>query len=177
MILHITGRHINVTNAIKCYVEKKISKLERFSHKISNVHVILQVQRFQHIVEITVKGKDLDLRVEEAALDMYASFDKALDRIVLAVERHAEKSKGRKRANRVAREAVKRSAALKLKEIPEPKIIRSTNLEGPMTLQEAALALVSREKNQFLVFENANTREINVIYKRKDGDLGWIEPK
>lgn len=114
MELQITGRHLEVTEAIRSYIEKKIKKLEHFSHRIISVHVILQIQRFNHIVEITVRGKDLDLIVKENAESMYGAFDQALDRVVIAVERHEEKEKGRKRENRIARERLKQRVTKQL---------------------------------------------------------------
>jgi putative sigma-54 modulation protein len=114
MELQITGRHLEVKEAIRSYIEKKIKKLEHFSHRIISVHVILQIQRFNHMIEITVRGKDLDLIVKESAKSMYGAFDEALDRIVIAVERHEEKKKGRKRENRIARERLKHRASKRL---------------------------------------------------------------
>jgi putative sigma-54 modulation protein len=114
MELQITGRHVEITEAIRSYIEKKIKKLEHFSHRIISVHVILQIQRFSQIVEITVRGKDLDLIVKESAESMYGAFDEALDRAAIAVERHEEKRKGRKRENRKARERLKQRASKQL---------------------------------------------------------------
>lgn len=114
MELQITGRHVEVTDAIRSYIEKKIKKLEHFSHRIISVRVILQIQRFSHIVEITVRGKGFDLIVKESAETMYGAFDEALDRAALAVERHEEKKKGRKRENRKARERLKQLASKQL---------------------------------------------------------------
>lgn len=114
MELQITGRHLEVTEDIRSYIEKKIKKLEHFSHWIISVHVILQIQRFNHMIEITVRGKNLDLIVKERAESMHGAFDGALDRVVIAVERHEEKEKGRKRKNRIAREQLKQRASKQL---------------------------------------------------------------
>ncbi len=114
MEVQITGRHLEVTETIRSYIEKKIKKLERFSHRIISVHVILQIQRFSQIIEIQVRGKGLDLIVKENAESMYGAFDQALDRVVLAVERHEEKKKGRKRENRKSRERLKQRASKQL---------------------------------------------------------------
>ena len=114
MDVQMTGRHVEITEAIRSYIEKKIKKLEHFSHRIISAHVILQIQRFSQIVEITIRGKDLDLIIKESAESLYGAFDQALDRVVVAVERHEEKKKGRKRQNRKAHEQLKRLASRQL---------------------------------------------------------------
>lgn len=178
MDIQITGRRVKIAEPRRSYIEKKVAKLERFSHRITSVHVILQQERFSQIVEITVRGKDLNLIVKESAGDMLGAFDLALDRMVNAVERHEEKRKGRKRKNRRSRESVKQRASRDLNNDRLPRVIRTDRIrEQPMTLEEAALTLTARNHNQFLVFENANTGQINVLYKRNDGNLGWVEPK
>ena len=180
MGLHITGRNITVTPAIRAYIEKKIQKLERFSHRITSVHAILQIQRFNQMVEIQVLGKNLDIIVKESSKDMYSSFDLALDRIVIAVERREEKKKGQsKRVSRKAREKIKQSASEQLKQAYDafPKVVRANPEQyQPMTVQQAAITLGGRKKSSFLVFENSDTKQINVVHKRKDGTLEWVEP-
>lgn len=178
MDLRITGRHVAVTEAIRSYIEKKIQKLERFSHRIISVQVTVQVQRFNQIVEIIVTGKNLDLIVKETEKDMYSAFDLALDRIVLAVERQEEKKKGRKRKDRKAREKMKSQAEARLIKKGFPEIVRvGPPKEPPMTVQEAVMVLEAKTQNHFLAFENAETGQMNVLYRRDDGHLGWIEPR
>jgi putative sigma-54 modulation protein len=78
MQITIVGRHFDVTEPIKKYVDGKLLKLEKFSHKIKEAHIVLEVQKFRHIAEIVLYLKDFRLTATEESRDMYASIDKAL---------------------------------------------------------------------------------------------------
>ena len=87
MEIDISGRHFHVTEALKDYITAKVKKLDKYSLKIETVHVVLEVQKFLHIGEITVAGKNLRLTAKEESADMYAVFDKSLGNIQLQLGR------------------------------------------------------------------------------------------
>jgi len=96
MEIDISGRHFHVTEALKDYVNGKIEKLDKYSLKLEMVHVILEVQKFHHISEITTLGKNLRLTAKEESADMYAAFDKCFDNIQLQLRRQHDKVKDHK---------------------------------------------------------------------------------
>ncbi|OIO39422.1 MAG: ribosomal subunit interface protein [Candidatus Omnitrophica bacterium CG1_02_49_16] len=96
MEIDISGRHFHVTEALKDYVAEKIQKLDRYSLKIETVHVVLEVQKFHQVAEITVAGNHLRLTAKEESADMYAACDKSLGNIQLQLGRQHDRIKAHK---------------------------------------------------------------------------------
>ena len=97
MEIDIAGRHFQVTPALKDYITEKAGKLDKYSLKIELVHVILEVQKFHHICEITLRGKDLRMTAKEDAADMYAAFDNAFGSTQLQLRRKHDRVKDHKK--------------------------------------------------------------------------------
>jgi putative sigma-54 modulation protein len=93
MDIHITFRHMESTEALKSHVNEKLSKIERYLHKPVEIRVVLSVERFLQIAEFQVSAKQFSAHFEESSEDMYASIDKAIDKIEKAARRHKEKTK------------------------------------------------------------------------------------
>lgn len=96
MEIDISGRHFQVTEPLKDYVKEKIEKLDKFQLKLESVHVILEVEKFRHISEITVLAKNLRTTAKEESADMYAAFDKCFGNIQLQLGRRHDKVKDHK---------------------------------------------------------------------------------
>ena len=96
MEIDIAGRRFHVTEPLKEYLAAKIAKLDKYTLKIEMVHVILEVQKFHHISEITVLGKNLRLTAKEESTDMYAAFDKSYGNIQLQLRRQHDRVKDHK---------------------------------------------------------------------------------
>ena len=96
MEIDISGRHFHVTEALKDYITEKIEKLEKYALKIETVHVVLEVQKFHHISEITSAGKKLRMTAKEESSDMYAAFDKSFGNIQLQLRRQHDRVKDHK---------------------------------------------------------------------------------
>jgi len=94
--IDISGRHFHVTEALKDYVAEKVTKLEKYSLKIESVHVILEVQKFHHVAEITLLGKNLRLTAKEDSADMYAAFDNSFGSIQLQIRKVHDRVKDHK---------------------------------------------------------------------------------
>lgn len=179
---NIRGENVEVTPAIREYVEKKVAKLERyFSEGITaTAHVNLKVyQDKQTKVEITIPMKDLTLRAEERHNDMYAAIDLIVDKL----ERQIRKYKTR--VNRKSREKGGVEALFasfeSSKDVVEDdvdseiKIVRTKRFDlKPMDQEEAVLQMNMLGHN-FFVFTDAETNGTNIVYKRKDGKYGLIE--
>ena len=96
MEIDISGRHFHVTEALKDTITEKVQKLDKYSLKIETVHVVLEVQKFHHVAEIAVAGKNLRLTAKEESSDMYAAFDNSLGNIQLQLSRHHDRVKDHK---------------------------------------------------------------------------------
>ena len=96
MEIDVSGRHFQVTEALKDYVIEKVAKLEKYSLKIESVHVILEVQKFHHVAEITLLGKNLRLTAKEESSDMYAAFDNSFGNIQLQIRKVHDRVKDHK---------------------------------------------------------------------------------
>ena len=171
MRIEVTGRQLEVTPALKSFVEEKVSKLKRFIDDIEEVHAILSVEKYRQIAEITVKARHLVLTGKEETSDMYTSISEVVDKLEKQARRSKEKIIDRKRKE-------ERTGSPK-EEGGEgfPQVVRMERIElKPMTVEEAALQL-SFSRDNFLVFRNSESDKINVIYRLKDGNFGLITPE
>ena len=107
MEIDISGRHFRVTAPLKEYIESKIGKLDKYSLKLESVHVVLEVQRFRHIVEITLLGKNLRLVHKKDDTDMYAAFDGCIGKVEVQLSRQHDRVRDHKGRRYGVREPVK----------------------------------------------------------------------
>lgn len=188
MPVRVQGKHIAVTDALRAHAEQKLAKLPRYFDRVQDAQVVLSVARDStlgraQVVEVTVWCDGLVLRAEETSEDMYTSIDRAVDKLERQVrkyrsriveKRRVDESRRRRRAKQAATEAVEAQGT----EPPdEPQIVRVKRFAmKPMTAVEAVLQM-ELLGHLFFVFRHAGTQEINVLYKRRDGDYGLIEPE
>ena len=178
MRFEYTGRHVEVSPAIRKHVEDHFKKLDHiFNHNsTTRTHVIIEVEKNRHIGEIVVHWRDHTLAAKDINVDMYM----ALTRAISKIEKQALKLK-KKVIDR--KQGARRSAAVapepdgQLEATPRPPRIVAARRYSvkPMTTEEAALRL-STEADQFVVFRDADTDRVGVLYKRRDGNFGLIEP-
>lgn len=180
MKIQVRGNHLEVTEALHDYVDKKIGRLEKFFQNASGhaVHVTLSVVKDLHTVEVTLPFNGLVIRAEERSPDMYASIDAVSDKLETQIKKHKTKINKRMQQQGIhtlfkeADEAPSRVAV----EDSEDEVVRVKRFAiKPMPLDEAILQM-DLLGHDFFVFSNAETEEVNVVYKRKDGQLGLIEP-
>jgi len=178
-IYKLVGRNVDVTDAIRAYLEKKLARLERYFDGIQDAKVVLSYAGSPHVerrakAEIQLNVPGGLVRVEEEDPDLYA----AIDRAVEVLETQLKRFKGRLQGRRQAA-PVPPPEPLEEEEAPPfvPEIVRVKRFEmKPMTPEDAAFQMEALG-HTFFVFENADTGEINVIYRRKDGHYGLIEPR
>ena len=182
MQITVVGRNFNVTEPIKKYVDNKLLKLDRYAEKLKEAHVILQVQKFRHIAEITLYLKYFKLTATGESRDMYASIDKAkgnLQKQLLKLRERIKEHRARRPSKKPGffGELFKGVEAEKASQKGRtPKVVKRDFQPKPMSLDEACMEL-ELFKDNFLVFRNAETEDINVVYKRNDGDYGLIAPE
>ena len=179
-IYKFVGRNVEVTEALKNYLERKAERLDRYFDNIVDAKVVLSIAGAPHVgrrakAEIQLNVPGGIIRVEESDPDMYA----AIDRAVEVLEKQLKRFKGRlmgKRHSGLGPSAPPPSAHEEEEEPFEPEIVRVKRFEmKPMTPEDAALQMEALG-HAFFVFRNADTEEINVIYRRHDGNYGLIEP-
>ncbi len=178
MDIKVNGKNIEVTPALVSYTQKKLGKLAKFFDKATEAQVMLSVIRDEHIVEVTVIFEGLILRGEESTSDMYASIDKVVDKLEKQVAKYKTRLSKAMRKNGVRAAVAKLEEERRLEEeVDEAKIVKTKRFAlKPMDLEEAILQM-NLLGHDFFVFANAETETVNVLYKRKDGDYGLIEPE
>jgi len=176
----IRGENIEVTPALRDYVEKKVGRIERYFDPAAtnDIHVTLKVLKDLHTIEVTIPLPGLLLRAEEKSMDMYASIDNVVDKLERQVRKHKTKLNRRFRDEGGLKDLFKENAINgNESEEDEIEIVRTKSFHlKPMDVEEAVLQMNLLGHN-FFVFSNAETNEVNVVYKRKDGRYGLIEPQ
>lgn len=173
----VSGKNFEVTEALRNQVERKLGHLDKFiKADDSEAHVTLSVERDRQIVEVTISFNSILLRAEEFNNDMYTAIDLVSD----VLERQIRKNKTRL-AKKLHAEAFEPQGpnVPRNEDVEEDdfNIVRSKRFAiKPMDAEEAVLQM-NLLGHQFFVFSNADTRKVNVVYKRKDGNYGLIEPE
>lgn len=176
MKFEYTGRHIEVTPALRSHVEEHFNRLKHlFDGKAINAHVIIEVEKGRHRSEIVVKWRNEVLTAQTTVDDMYQSLSKTIDKI----EKQALKIKNKIIDKHHKAEKIGTISATTDEVKPEPQSPRIISARRyavkPLTEEEAIMRL-NMEENQFLVYRNADNEKISVIYRRKDGNYGLIQP-
>lgn len=176
MKINIRGKNIQVTPALQEYVEKKIGKLGKFLETNQEIQVKLTVEkdRQRHRVEVTMPLNGYLLRGEEETTDMYASVDLVLEKLERQIDKYKTRV-SRKIKNGSIKEMQPATNVKVDDEDNEPKVVKTKRFAlKPMVVEEAIMQM-NMLGHSFFVFSNADTEEINVLYRRKDGDYGLIE--
>ncbi len=170
----MTFRHMDATDAIKDYTESKLEKIKKYVQQPLDIHVVFSKERFQHLVEINLTGNGLDIHAEDRNEDLYAAIDLVMDKVEKQLRRLRDKRKHKKSPS-MSRSFKLAVLSGKTKE-KTPKFIKSRAfVANPLTVSEAIEELEGDSK-AFLVFTNAETSRINVLYRRGDGNFGLIDP-
>ncbi len=185
MKLNIRGQNLEVTQALKDYVEKKLGKLERYfdTPPTNDAQVTLSVNKDIQSVEVTIPMPSLLLRAEERNTDMYTSIDLVLDKLERQIRKHKTKVNSKFRQEGSLRtlfkdnfEATVPNKPLHEEEEDDMEVVRTKRFTlKPMDIEEAILQM-NMIGHDFFVFSNMDSEEVNVVYKRSDGRYGLIEP-
>jgi putative sigma-54 modulation protein len=180
--IRFSGKGLRIMAGMKEHAEEKLLRLERYAPRLVEAHVILKMERYLYIAEVTLLAKNFRAYGEGQAKDnVYAAIDQAYDRILKQLKRYREKVKDHhKGLHGAGGEPPKVSAARKAlaaaARAPGPEILKMDDFAvKPMSVEEASMQL-KLSADRFLVFSNASTNHVNVIFKRDDGNHGLIEP-
>ncbi len=192
MNVKITGRHTELTDSIKGHVEKKLDKCQAHFDKPMDVDVVLTVEKHRHIAEMTLWANGARLHAEESSNDMYTSVDAVVEKLDRQIRKTKERRNKGFRPKKLAEaelEAQPEPGMLSAEMFgeeqpaqddglphPERPIVRETLDRKPMDEEEAAMQLELSGEG-FLMFTNAKTQHINVMYVREDGSFGLIQPQ
>lgn len=179
--IKVTGRHVSITEPIKDYAEKKVESLHLDYPKIIEAHVILNVEKYRQSAEvILICTNHITIEATSETDDMYASIDQVISKIAQQMRKYKTKimrqHRPRKQEVRHVDEHVLSLDGFEEHEEAEPSVIHSEKYPvKPMFTDEAVLQL-EMSSRQFVVFLNAKTEKVNVLYRRKSGDYGLIDP-
>lgn len=179
MRLQVKGRNVEVSDSIRAYAEQKLGKLAPQLHELTQVELELLVERnpsiaANQVAEATVWTKGPVLRAREATGDMRASIDQLTEKLLRQVKHYRDKRRGRPTHRAAANDEGMPPVA---EQEQEPQIVKTKQFAvKPMSAEEAVLQL-ELIGHDFFVFRNAESDEINVVYRRRDGGYGLIEPQ
>ena len=172
-----TFRHMEQSEALKSYAEEKLDRVKKYIDEPINAQVFFEVEKkIRHIVQIVISAKGISTKASEATNDMYAAIDAVIDKIERQLRRYKERLKNHKPSDGPERQVQKKIiAADDLDQSSEPVVIRTKTVSiKPMSVEEAVMQMDLLHKD-FLVFTDAGSDHINVIYRRRDGNFGLIE--
>ena len=177
MEITVTFRHIEPTESLRLYAEEKLNRIKKYFDFPVEAHVVLAVEKFRHIADVTLNLDGTRIKGVEETSDMYSAIDQVMDKIEKQIKRYRSKVRT-KRADSRKREELRSEQEL---ETTETQALEVPTIEveridvKPMDPEEAAMQL-SLSSKDFIVFRNSRSMEVNVIYKKKDGNLGLIDP-
>ena len=179
MQLAVTFRHMEPSDALKSYAHDKISRIEKYLDSVLEANVVLSVEKFRHIADVTILSDGLKINGQEQTEDMYSAIDMVVDKIERQVKRYRQKIKSKKGSKRTRIKETTLEAGIEEEagdEDDRPQLIRASQMFAkPMDVDEAVMQL-DLSNETFLVFTNSATEKINVLHRREDGNYGLIEP-
>lgn len=173
----VTGRHVEVTDALKKYATDKIGKFDRFEANITEANFVFSLEKHNHRVEASLKVNGHSIQADSVTEEMYSSVDEVLDKLGRQIRKMKDKTESRRKANdRQSRTLATAGEESLLEAGPAPLIIKSGRFDPkPMTAEEAAMQLDVLDQN-FFVYVDSISNGVNVVYRRKDGNVGLVEP-
>lgn len=179
MQITTTFRHMEPSDALRSYAEEKLERVKKYIDEPVVAQAFLTVEKIRHLAEVTITAKGITIKAAEETNDMYASLDAVVDKIERQLRRFKEKIKAHKPSE--ARERQVQKTIVEAESVIEgtkaPVIIKTKSFKmKPMSVEEAVMQMELLHKD-FLVYTEAATETINVVYRRKDGNYGVIAPE
>lgn len=175
MGLTVTFRHFEPNEALKTYTEEKVSKIEKYVPNLNEVHVILSLEKRRYIAEVIVNLNKAKITAKEVSEDnMYSAVDLVMDKVESQTRKYKDKLTRHKDLRRKARHNI--LPADGMIERNKDSIHTESVFVDLLTIDQA-INNINQMDNEFLVFKNSETEKVNILYKRRDGALGLIEPE
>jgi putative sigma-54 modulation protein len=196
MRINVTFRHMEATDALRDHAEKRVRRIAKYVHRPIDAHVILSVVKRRHIAEVVLNADRTTMTAKEETGDLYSAIDLASDKLEHRARKHTEKITSHKVSPRSRRAQIEAPEVTPPPERADgpglrmevlragsfgrrkgPEVINTKRLPvKPMSVEEAVMQM-DLMSNEFLVFRNAATDILSVVYRRKDGDYGLIAPE
>jgi len=171
----VTFKNLDSSDHLKSYVGDKLDRFDKYLDNPAEASVVLTVEKFRHIAEINIAGDRLSINGKEETNDMYSAIDMALDKLEKQIKKNKQKIRERRTSSKNRNRAMPEDEGI----LPEDDTVRQIKIQNieykPMDIDEAVLQMDLIEDN-FLVFTNAKSDQINVLYRRRDGHYGLIQP-
>jgi putative sigma-54 modulation protein len=178
MQINLTFRNIEPAATLREYAEGKISRVKKYIDEPIEAHVVLKVEKFRHIAEVSIDANGVRINGAEETNDMYSAIDMVADKLEAQVRKYKDKFRRRKPTDGVKHLAVSMNvwSAGEAEEEFEPRVVKTEQFYAkPMDTDEAIMQL-DLSNSEFLVYTNSRTHRLNVLYRRQDGNYGLIEP-
>jgi len=176
----VTFINLDPSETLKAYAYEKLDRFDKYVENPAKANVVLTVEKFRHVADINISADGFVVNGHEETSDMYSAIDMALDKLEKQIIKNKKKFKKRRstaaRSKMSRYEEVEATSPRDLGEEMPSRVVTVTNINyKPMDVDEAVL-LMDLIKDNFLVFTNAETEEVNVLYRLKDGNYGLIRP-
>ena len=171
MLLNIRGDKLEVTDSIKNYIEEKLKRLDKYFETPEDLkaNIVVRTRGIDQIIEVTIPIKKAILRAEETNRDLYAAIDKVTDKLERSIRKNKTKIKRRKVENMDV------FLDFEVEEEEEQKIVKRKQINNKPMSEEEAILQMDLLDHDFFIFQNTETNNMSVIYKRKDNSYGIIE--
>jgi putative sigma-54 modulation protein len=179
MELQFNFKNFEPSEHLKKYAQNRFNKLEKYIKRKDSafLQINMEVDKYRQKIDVVFNADDIHLSAQEESEDMYASIDKVLDKIDVQLRKLKDKEKDRRKGKLTRSQNIKNQSKEELYAEGSPNIVMSDNyIPKPITIEDAAVELQKSDQN-FVVFFNADTKRVNVLYKKKNGDFGLIDPR
>lgn len=171
----VTFKNLDPSDTLKAYVTDKLNRLDKYLYNPAEANVVLSVEKFRHIAEISISGDRLNINGKEETNDMYSAIDMTMDKLEKQIKKNKQK-KREKRSPQNSKPLTNFQDQIMGDENESSENLSIRNIEyKPMDVEEAMMQMELITDN-FLVFTNSRTDRVNVLYRRKNGGFGLVQP-
>jgi len=177
MQIDITFKNMDSTDALKDYASKRLSKLDKYIDRPTEVHIVLSVEKRRHKADVTVSADGVVINAVEITEDMYAAIDMVMDKLERQLKKYKGKLQVKKTPSKPATSAPAETPAPgRAAPRKKPRVVQEKDYDvKPMSIDDAVDEM-NAGKLDFILFRNTSSKRLNLLYKRPDGELALIEP-
>jgi putative sigma-54 modulation protein len=172
----VTFKNLEPSEHLKSYVTEKLNRFDKLLDNPAEAGVVLVVEKHRHIAEVNLTGDRMSINGKEETGDMYSAIDMVLDKLEKQLKRSKQKIRERRASAKGQTRTIREEASRMAEEEPAREVKIESLEYKPMDVEEAVLQMDLTDQG-FLVFTNARSSQINVLYRRKDGHYGLIQPR
>lgn len=170
----VTFKNLDPSDRLKSYVSDKLDRFDKYLYNPAEANVVLSVEKFRHIAEINIIGDRLNIVGKEETEDMYAAIDMVLDKLEKQIKKNKQKIRDHRQGKGKSKSGGDRNRPAVDEDLETRVMVKNIDYK-PMDVDEAVMQMDLMNGN-FLVFTNARSDQVNVLYRRKDGNYGLIQP-